>query len=60
MTTTLSNPQLEAFLLFEEMLNFNRELEDASKYAIFAELRRQHEEQLLMQEINELDETDTR
>lgn len=51
------NPELETFLLFEEMLNLSKELEDPNKFATFALLKRQFEEEQLLIEINKDEET---
>jgi hypothetical protein len=45
-------PELETFLLFDEMLILSKELEDPNKFAIFASLKREFEEQQLLNEIN--------
>lgn len=45
-------PEIEVFLLFEDLLNFSKELEEPDKMVIFAELQREFEDQQLFQEIN--------
>lgn len=47
-----STPEIEVFLLFEDLLNFSKELEEPDKMVIFAELQREFEDQQLFQEIN--------
>lgn len=49
--------ELDILLLFEDMLNTSKELEDPEKYATFATLKREFEEQQLLKEINEDEET---
>ena len=50
------SPELMVLLTFEDMLIFNKELEDAEKYANFVALEREYREQQLLQEINAEDE----
>ena len=52
-------PELEALLLFEEMLNLSKELEDPDKSITFEALKREFEERELLKELNE-DENTTR
>ena len=49
-------PELEALLLFEEMLNLSKELEDPNKFTIFESLKRDFEEKQLLNEINKDEE----
>ena len=52
-----SNPAIEVLELFDDMLIFNKELEDAEKYANFVLLEREFREQQLLQEIDWDDES---
>lgn len=49
--------ELKVWLEYEKFVEFQNDLEDADKYFIFADLERQFEERLLLQEINQIDET---
>lgn len=44
---------LEALLWMEQVLETKKELEDLERFAIFAQLRREYEERLLLDEINQ-------
>jgi hypothetical protein len=53
------NEELKLLLLYDEMLIFSKELEDAHKMAIFAEMENDFHNRQLMQEINAEDESTT-
>lgn len=44
---------LDALLWMEQVLETKKELEDLERFAIFAQLRREYEERLLLDEINQ-------
>lgn len=46
-------PEIEALILFEEMLNFSKDLQEAEKYANFAALKRQFQESQLLKQLSE-------
>lgn len=53
-------PELEVLLLYDDLLNFSKELEEPEKMIIFAELQKDFEAQQLLQEINAEDDNTTR
>lgn len=53
-------PELKVWLEFEKVEKFLNDLEEADKYFIFADLERQYQERLLLQELNQDDEITTR
>jgi hypothetical protein len=51
------NPDLQALILFEEIVGFRDEVEDLQKYAIFVKMKREYEESLLLEELNKSNES---
>ena len=51
-------PELAAWLEYEKILKVQIDLEKVDKYFIFADLERQYQERLLLQEINQIDEAE--
>lgn len=49
-------PELDILLLYDDLLNFSKELEEPEKMIIFAGLRREFEDRQLLQELNQEDD----
>lgn len=54
------SPEVEILILYDDLLNFSKELEEPEKMIIFAELQKDFEAQQLLQEINAEDDNTTR
>jgi hypothetical protein len=55
--STKPTPELETFLLFDDMLIFSKELEDPGKFDIFETMRKEFEDKELLKELNEDENT---